>query len=243
MPEKSHLDHSHHPDAIAERLAVGPRINYLRDWVYGGIDGAITTFAIVAGVVGANMSIRVVLILGAANLLADGFSMAAANYSGTKSELDDYRRIRKIEERHIDLYPEGEREEIRQIYLAKGFRGDDLDQMVAIATSSKEHWLDLMLTEEYGLSNVLRSPLKSAMATFLAFVLAGFVPLIPFIIGLDQAAILATIMTGMVFVLIGSAKSRWSTQHWLWSGLETLGIGLGAALMAYLIGDLLGRFI
>ncbi|MBL4757314.1 MAG: VIT1/CCC1 transporter family protein [Rhizobiales bacterium] len=243
MPEKAHLDHSHHPDAIAERLAIGPQVNYLRDWVYGGIDGAITTFAIVAGVVGANLPIRVVLILGAANLLADGFSMAAANYSGTKSELDDYRRIRKIEERHIDLYPEGEREEIRQIYISKGFEGDDLDKMVTLATSSKEHWLDLMLTEEYGLSNVQRSPIRSAMATFLAFVLAGFVPLIPFIAGLEHAAILATVMTGAVFLLIGSIKSLWSTQHWLWSALETLGIGLGAALMAYLIGDFLGRFI
>ncbi len=236
-------DHSHHPDAIAERLAVGPRINYLRDWVYGGIDGAITTFAIVAGVVGADMSIRVVLILGAANLLADGFSMAAANYSGTKTEIDDYQRIRKIEERHIELFPEGEREEMRQIYRAKGFEGEDLERMTEIATSSKDHWVDFMLVEEYGLSNVLRSPLKSAIATFVAFVLAGFVPLIPFVAGLPYAALLATVMTAIVFFFIGSIKSRWSTQHWFWSGLETLGIGLAAASMAYLIGDLLGRLI
>ena len=236
-------DHSHHPDAIAERLAIGPRVNYLRDWVYGGIDGAITTFAIVAGVVGAQMPIRVVLILGAANLLADGFSMAAANYSGTKTEHDDYQRIRKIEERHVELYPEGEREEVRQIYRAKGFRGEDLDRMTAIATSSKNHWVDFMLVEEYGISNLLRSPFKSALATFLAFVLAGFVPLVPFIAGLPQAEVLATVMTGLVFFLIGSIKSRWSTQRWFWSGLDTLVIGLAAALMAYLIGSLLGRLI
>ncbi len=236
-------DHSHHPEAIADRLAIGPKINYLRDWVYGGIDGAITTFAIVAGVVGADMSIRVVLILGAANLLADGFSMAAANYSGTKTEMDDYNRIRGIEERHIELYPEGEKEEMRQIYRTKGFEGEDLEKMVDIASSSKDHWLDFMMVEEYGLALIQRSPLVAAIATFMAFVVCGFVPLIPFILGLPASPLLATIMTGIVFFLIGSLKSKWSTQHWSLSGFETLAIGLIAAGMAYAIGDLLGRLI
>src|SRR3954454_13682582 len=73
------MEHDHSPEAISRRLAGNPRQNYLRDWVYGGIDGAVTTFAVVAGVVGAGLSARTVLILGAANLLADGFSMAASN--------------------------------------------------------------------------------------------------------------------------------------------------------------------
>jgi VIT1/CCC1 family predicted Fe2+/Mn2+ transporter len=236
-------DHSHHPDDIAERLADGPRINYLRDWVYGGIDGAITTFAIVAGVVGAELSTKVVLILGAANLIADGFSMAAANYSGTKAEIDDYRRIRRIEQRHIALYPEGEREELRQIYGAKGFSGEELEKMVDLASSSEDHWLDVMLSEEYGLSNTQRSPMVAALSTFLAFIICGAVPLIPFVFGLPNAALSATVMTGVVFFIIGSVKSRWSTQSWWSSGLETLSIGLIAAGAAYLIGDALERLI
>ena len=73
------LEHSHQPEDIASRLASGPTASYLRDWIYGGIDGAVTTFAIVAGSVGANLSAKIILILGMANLLADGFSMAAAN--------------------------------------------------------------------------------------------------------------------------------------------------------------------
>ncbi|MGV1015589.1 MAG: VIT1/CCC1 transporter family protein, partial [Methyloceanibacter sp.] len=72
------LEHGHHPREIAKRLKTGPKASYLRDWVYGGIDGTVTTFAIMAGVVGASLSAGVVLILGVANLLADGFSMAAA---------------------------------------------------------------------------------------------------------------------------------------------------------------------
>ena len=102
-----HLEHGHHPGEIAERLEKGPRASYLRDWVYGGIDGTVTTFAIMAGVVGADLSAGVVIVLGIANLLADGFSMAAANYSSTKTEIEEYEQIRRMEERHVDLAPEG----------------------------------------------------------------------------------------------------------------------------------------
>ena len=232
-------NHEHTPEAIAVRVARGPEINYLRDWVYGGIDGAVTTFAIVAGVVGANLSTNVVLILGAANLLADGFSMAAANFSGTKAENDDYRRIRRVEERHIVEHPDGEREEIRQIFQAKGMSGAALDNLVETVTSQKDLWLDTMMSEEYGLANLQRSPVKAAGATFLAFVLCGLVPLLPYLFGLSATTIMATVMTAITFFVIGSIKSRWSTQHWVNSGLETTAIGLAAAGMAYLIGYLL----
>ena len=119
------MEHEHSKQAIARRLAGAPSSSYLRDWVYGGIDGAVT-FAIVAGVIGAQLSNRVVLILGVANLVADGFSMAASNYSGTKTEHEEQAQLRAIEERHIEAVPEGEREEIRQIFRGKGFRGRDL---------------------------------------------------------------------------------------------------------------------
>src|SRR5271170_7115601 len=105
------LEHSHTREGIKARLARGPHSNYLRDWIYGGIDGAVTTFAIVAGVAGAELSATVVLVLGFANLLADGLAMAASNYSGTKAERDDYDRVLGIERKHIALVPDGEREE------------------------------------------------------------------------------------------------------------------------------------
>ena len=123
------MEHSHHPGEIRARLAEGPKTSYLSDWVYGGIDGAITTFAIVAGVVGAEMSTRVILILGAANIIADGFSMAASNYSGTKAELDDYRRHRAYEEEQVERIPEAERMEVREIYRSKGFEGQELERI------------------------------------------------------------------------------------------------------------------
>lgn len=237
------LEHSHSPSAIAKRLHRGPRVSYLRDWVYGGIDGAVTTFAIAAGAVGADLSARIVLILGIANVLADGFSMAAANYSGTKADIDDYRRIRAQEERHVDLYPQGEREEIRQIFRAKGLEGEDLERLVAIVTSSRRAWVDTMVTEEYGLSLMQRSPVVAAVSTFAAFLLCGLVPLLPFAFNLANPPLMATVATGFVFFAIGSVKSYWSTQSWYRSGAETLAIGLGAAAIAYGVGTLLGALV
>jgi VIT1/CCC1 family predicted Fe2+/Mn2+ transporter len=105
------LEHEHSPEAIRQRLAKGAKHNYLRDFVYGGIDGAVTTFAVVAGTMGAGFRARIVLILGGANLIADGFLMAASNFLGTRAESDDYKRLELIEKRHIEIAPGGERNE------------------------------------------------------------------------------------------------------------------------------------
>ena len=230
------MEHEHSVQAIAKRLSRAPSVSYLRDWVYGGIDGAVTTFAIVAGVVGAELSNRVVLILGIANLVADGFSMAASNYSGTKTEHEEQEQLRVVEERHIDLVPDGEREEIRQIFRGKGFSGSDLERAVDVITANRERWVDTMLAEEYGLAKAVRSPLKAAASTFASFVLCGAVPLLPFLFGSAAGFQLAIAMTALVFFLIGSTKSRWSPVSWWRSGAETLAIGLGAAALAFLIG-------
>jgi VIT1/CCC1 family predicted Fe2+/Mn2+ transporter len=124
------------------------------------VDGAVTTFAIVTGVAGADLPITVVLILGFANLLADGFAMAASNYCGTKAERDDYKRVLGIERKHIALVPDGEREEIRQIFAAKGFSGDDLERIVTVITSDQSLWAKTMA------SRGIRSFTCSAIARF-----------------------------------------------------------------------------
>jgi len=228
------LEHIHTREAIQERLAQDTQGNYLRDWIYGGIDGTITTFAIVAGVVGADMPGSVVLVLGMANLIADGFAMGAGNYSGTKAELDDYHRLLAIERKHIALEPTGEREEIRQIFTGKGFEGSELERIVDVITSDEERWAKTMAVEEYGLSPAVKSPLKAALSTSAAFVLSGLVPLISYLIGYSLAASVAA--TGLVFFGIGAAKSRWSLAGWFRSGVETLLIGMSAAGLSFAIG-------
>lgn len=231
-------DHSHTTDDITARLNSQHGRTPLKDLIYGGIDGAVTTFAIVAGVEGAGLSPSIIVALGAANIVADGFSMAASNYSGTKAELDDRARIIEDETRHIALYPDGEREELRQILAARGLSGAVLEQAVLDISQDHEKWINLMLMDEYGLTRDDPAPMPAAIATFVAFLVSGSVPLIPFIFGMTNAFIISIIATLLTFFAIGAAKSRWSLAAWWRSGAETLWIGGIAALLAYGVGAL-----
>lgn len=231
-------EHGHSQQEVAARINAPPGRGVLRDVVYGGIDGSVTTFAIVAGVAGAGLSPFIIVALGLANVLADGFSMAAGNYSGTKAELDNIRRIRAIEARHIEQHPDGERREVREILLQKGLSGPVLDDATDAITANHDNWINLMIEGEYGLGSVDPHPLKAAMATFLAFLVAGMVPLLPFLFSMGRAFAVSTWMTMGVFFAIGALKSRWSLSPWWRSGVETFLIGGAAALIAYLVGSL-----
>lgn len=231
-------DHDHTPEGIAKRIGVPPGRGVLRDAVYGAIDGAVTTFAIVAGVAGAGLSPFIIVALGIANVLADGFSMAAANYSGAKAELDNRRRLRSVEERHIRKYPEGERLEVREILAQKGLSGDVLTEATNVVTQDHETWIALMMDGEYGLGGIDPHPAAAAATTFVAFLLAGCLPLLPFLIGLNHAFTISAVMTMVTFFVIGAVKSHWSLSPWWKSAVETLLIGGAAAAIAFLVGTL-----
>ncbi len=235
------MEHEHTCEAIHQRLAAGPEQSYLRDWVYGGIDGTVTTFAIVSGVVGAHLAPGIVLILGAASLIADGFAMAAANFLATRAEHEEFRHAEAVERRHIQSVPEGEREEVREILRGFGLAGALLDRVVAVITADRDRWVRLMLRNEYGLPAAVRSPWRAAASTFSAFLVCGLVPLLPFQAGLPHPFGIASAATGLMFLLIGALKSRWSIEPWWRSGVVTLAIGSGAAVVAYAIGDWLRR--
>jgi len=231
------IEHGHSPEEIAVRLAPGKNASLLRDAVYGGIDGAVTTLAIVAGVAGAGLPNTVIVVLGCANILADGFSMAAGNFAGTKADIDDRNRIIAVEERHIRLNPEGEREELRQILFQRGLTGEILDQAVDAIAGQRQKWIDIMLTDEYGLPREAPNPWRMALATFFAFILAGSVPLAPYLFDIDRAFEISVTATLATFFLIGAIKSRWSLSPWWHSGFGTLAIGSIAALVAYVVGS------
>lgn len=240
-PEVERLRADHRPGAVRARLA-DPAQSYLRDVVYGAIDGIVTTFAVVAGVAGAGLEDRVVIILGAANLFADGFSMAMSNYLGSRAEQQQLERARREEERQIRLFPEGEREEVRQIYAAKGLEGATLEAVVEAITDDRERWLNTMLTEELGFPSNERSARRAAAMTFLAFVVAGALPLLVFAaqaaFDVEIAAPFAwsAILAGIAFFAVGTFKSRFVDQAWWRSGLETLLLGGVAAAVAYVVG-------
>lgn len=246
-----HQDHEaeHTPEAIRRRLAASGSQGFLKDSIFGAIDGAVTTFAVVSSVAGAGLSSGIVIILGLANLIADGFSMAAGNFLGTRAENQAARKARREEREEIERHPEGEREEIRQIYARKGFAGDLLEEIVRGITSDKTIWLETMLHEEHGITRDRPSPIKAAIATFLAFLLIGGIPLVSYGIDLADPTILAhpfapaCLLTGIAFFAIGALKSRFVDQHWFLGGLETLGVGALAAGMAYAIGYLLSPLV
>ncbi|MEZ6089251.1 MAG: VIT1/CCC1 transporter family protein [Pirellulaceae bacterium] len=246
-PEQLKLEHS--PDKIRQRLSEAKRPDYLADFVYGAIDGTVTTFAVVSGVAGADLSSSVLIILGFANLVGDGFSMAAGNYLATRTDAQLNHRRRQHEAAQIDAYPEGEREEIREIYRRKGFQGDDLERAVAIITADKSRWIDAMIMDELGMQLETRSPLKAAAATMLAFFVVGSIPLFAFVTEaifpgmISRPYACSTILTGIAFFLVGAVKSRFVEQRWLWSGLETLTLGGLAAVFAYTVGYALAFLI
>lgn len=241
----SKLEHLHDPKSVSERVHGRTRHSYLRDFVYGAIDGTVTTFAVVSSVAGAGLNSNIVVILGLANLVGDGFSMAASNYLGTRTECQLRDKARAMERRHIRLAPEGEREEIRQIFAAKGFEGSDLDRAVEIITSDEKRWIDTMLVDELGMSLQSPSAFKAAATTFFAFCLVGLLPLLAFIFGFvlpgDSTTLYATstLLTGVAFFFVGATKSFFVDQKWYCSGFETLLIGAVAAGLAYAIGVLL----
>lgn len=230
------LEHAHDAASIRRRLSADPDGGNLKDWIYGGIDGAVTTFAIVAGAQGGGLGERVILILGFANVVADGLSMAAANYVGSKAEIDDEKRLRAIEQKHLKLDPEGERREVVEIMRRMGFEGEDLDRAVAVITADRERWIQTMMIGEYGVTPSRRAPIRAAASTFVAFLLCGLAPLAPFVLGLAGAWEISIAVTCAVFFGIGSAKSLWSPQKAWASGLEVLLIGAGAAMAAFLLG-------
>lgn len=243
LPER--LKDMHTPDQVSQRLDGKTPQSYLKDLVYGGIDGTITTFAVVSGVVGADLDAGIVVILGLANLIADGFSMAVSNFLGTRAEGQFLDKVRAEEEEEIRLIPEGEREEIRQIYAKKGFEGELLEQVVEVITSDEQVWVDTMLQQEHGMLLEGPEPGRAAWFTFVSFLMAGIVPVTPFILdlvidgGISAPFLWSSIATAVTFFFIGIYKARVVSGNGIKAGIETVAVGGMAAVLAYGVGWML----
>jgi len=222
---------------------LGKFSNYLREFVYGGMDGSVTTFAVVAGAEGAHLGSSVVIILGFANLLADGFAMSVGSYLSSKSDHDNYIRHRNTEYWEVDHLPEVEKEEIREIYREKGFEGELLEEVVRVITSDKDRWVNVMMKEELEMIPETKSPFAMGTATFVSFVLVGLIPLLSYVgdlfVRLPNTFFLSAILTSVAFIIIGMVKVK-VTQTSRWKGvLETLLLGASAAIVSYFVGNVL----
>lgn len=159
------------------------RGEFLPEVIYGANDGIVTTFAVIAGVAGAALETHVVLILGTANLLADGFSMATSNFLSRRTE-EDYHEMRESS-------------------------GDS------------------------------RDPRMTAAVTFVAFVIAGATPLVPYVFGLEPLFLLSIAMTAVTFFVVGASRSMVTGRRWYWNGTEMLAVGMAAATVAFAVGRFL----
>lgn len=226
------------------------KYNWLPDFVYGGIDGSVTTFAVVAGVVGAGLPTHIILIMGFANLFADGFSMAIGKYLSDKSELDRMNKVREEEGMSILENPKEERKDVREILQKFGFKGKELKQAEQTITKDPKVWLQLMMNHQFNIIEENINPIKGAVTTFCAFQIIGIIPMIGYLSQIifswtNQTFVFwaTAISTLIALFLVGTVKSRFSSRHWLATGTETAIIGGTAASIAFFAGDVLSKLL
>ncbi len=218
--------------------------NYIRDVVFGFGDGVNTSLGIVAGIGGATVGVDIVILAAMIGMFTGAKAMAVQNYLAVKSQIEILQSEIKREEYEIENTPEKEREEIVEIYKAKGFAGEELNMVVNKITSNKGVWLKTMLTEELGLNlEILGSPIKGAIVMFISFLVGGILPILPYFIvktGLinNFMALLIAISISLTFsFVIGAIKGRLAKKSWIKGGLEMSLLGTGIALLGYGIGS------
>ncbi len=222
--------------------------DYISEFVYGGIDGAITTFAVVAGAAGADAALYWVLIFGFANLIADGFSMSVGNYFAVRADRDNYDKHKAIEYWEVEHMREKEIEEIREIYEAKGFKGELLDKVVGVIISDKDVWVDTMMKEELEMSKDDKTPVNTAIATFLSFNVVGIIPLLSYVLAImfgwseEYLFLISCLSTGLALMIVGFMKSRVTEKPSIKGIFETLLLGGLAAFLAYYVGEVLAKY-
>lgn len=238
---QAHLEEEHRHGAFAE---------YLKEIIYGGTDGIVTTFAVVAGFSGAtiasettlSLSFMTVLLFGLANLFADGLSMGLGNFLSVRADHDVYHAAEKKERHEIRHSTEMETMETIDILMEKGYSESDANDLVAILQKNEDYWVDWMMHHELEMANPDgTNPLLTGFATFISFLIFGAIPLIPFMVlpestSPDYAFTASSIATIFALILLGIFKWRVIGQGLIRSVLEILLVGGTAAGVAYFVG-------
>lgn len=231
---------------MREEHQASPFATYLKEIVYGGNDGIVTTFAVVAGFAGAQnaqhvaaYSFLTVLLFGIANLFADGASMGLGNFLSLRSEQDLYKQQKAKEEYEILNNPEMEKAETKELLMQKGFTSAQAEQLVEIYASNPTYWVQFMMDYELQLPNPEgENPFFTGLATFAAFLIFGFIPLIPFIFvdNLSQAFIYSCGFTAFALILLGLLRWKITKESIMRSVGEIFAIGTVSASIAYIVG-------
>jgi VIT1/CCC1 family predicted Fe2+/Mn2+ transporter len=211
----------------------------IRDFVFGFGDGINTSLGIAAGVGGADVSSNIIILAALVGMFTGAKAMAVQNYLAVKAQRELLKSEIAREEWEIEHKPDIERQEIEEIYKAKGFEGKDLEMIVNKITSNKKVWLDTMLTEELKLNvDVVGNPLKSALRMFGAFLVGGILPIIPFFFAQGYTPLIIAIGISLsTSFAVGAVKSRLAQTNIIKGGLEMAGLGTGIALIGFGIGS------
>ncbi len=239
-----HLKHVHKQTFFSD---------HLKELVYGGIDGIITTFAVVAGFTGATMmatsqnekglgmSVSVVLIFGLANLFADGFSMGVGDFLSSRAEKKLFDRERGKEVSAIEDDEEFEYDETIFILMENGFTKEDAHTITNIYKKNPDFWAEFMMQHELNMTYPEDSPVRSAMITFVSFIVFGSIPLLPYIFDMSSLHVefmMASIFTALALTLLGFIRAKFTKECIITSMLEIVGLGMSAAFIAYFVGTL-----
>ena len=234
---------------VDDKAQVSPLTEYFKEVIYGGIDGIVTTFAVVAGFSGAALStdtttqltFMVVLLFGLANLFADAASMGMGNFLSVRSEKDLYNVTRRREERRIRETPEKEIQQTVDIMMEKGFSESDAKTLVSVYQKNHEYWVDFIMNHKLEMSDPRgTNPALTGSATFLSFLIFGSIPLLPFIFMETEIADVAfsysLIGTFVALALLGLLKWRVVGVNLYSALLEVMVVGGVAAILAYYVG-------
>jgi vacuolar iron transporter family protein len=221
----------------------GGRSGTLRAIIFGVSDGLVSNLSLVMGVAGAaSDNASFILLAGIAGLLAGAFSMAAGEYISMQSQRELFERQIALERSEMELMPAEEQAELAATYRAKGFTAREADEIAERIFQDPETALDVLIREELGLDpDELGSPWRAAFGSFVAFAIGAAIPVVPYLIGGGTAALAISLGLSLVALFgVGAAVSLLTGRSAIFSGIRQLGIGLGAALITYTIGSLIG---
>lgn len=214
--------------------------SWIRDLILGGQDGLVNVLGIILGVTAANGTHPVIVAASLAAAFAEAVSMGAVNYTSTLAERDHYEKEKKTELWEIENRPEEEKREIYEIYRAKGFKDPVLTKIVEIITSDKEVWATAMMEDELHFQEINTNKLiRSSLLVGISTVIGSVIPVLPyFVFQPERAIIYSLVFSGAVLFGVGVYKAKTYVGSWWKSGFQMLVIGMGAALIGFIIGKL-----
>ena len=226
-----------------EQMSAAGKSGTLRAAIFGVNDGLVSNAALIMGFAGADQPRGVILLAGISGLLAGAFSMGAGEYISMRVQRELLERLLHLEAHELGVDPDGEREELAELYVRKGLEPSLADQVATQLSLDPEVALDTHAREELGIDpdEGLGSPIGASVSSFLTFAIGAFIPLLPFLLVGGTAGTLTSLaMTAAALFVVGAATSRLTDRPLLLSAFRMLAIGIGAAAVTYGIGSLLG---